>query len=208
VRSELEATLRSLAADGVITGARPIREADVGLLLAPEAAAIERAVPKRRREFASGRVLLRSLIGTTAPITVGPDRAPVFPRGVSGSLAHDDRDAIAAITHLDGVTLGVDIEPSTPLTATESELVLRPDEKNVDAHLAFTLKEAAYKAWSSGHGRMLDHHDIRVFLGCGTFTATIVDDGVEIDGRYARTGDRWVALAVTRPDWWTRARRG
>ncbi|MBK8333258.1 MAG: hypothetical protein IPL07_12960 [Acidimicrobiaceae bacterium] len=54
-------------------------------------------------------------------------------------------------------SLGIDVEPTDPLAAEIGGVILRDDERAMDAHLAFALKEAAYKAWSTGGGRMLDH---------------------------------------------------
>jgi 4'-phosphopantetheinyl transferase EntD len=192
----IDAALRSIAPDHVLTGSRRISDDDVLLLLAEEAAAVARAVPRRKREFATGRVLLRSLIGITSAIPIGPDRAPVLPPATAASLAHDHVHAVAAVARGVDVALGVDVEPAVPLASDVAALVLRADERGVDAHLAFTLKEAAYKAWSRCGGRMLDHHQVRLRVGTSSFDAEIVDDGVWLQGRYARAGDRWVALVV------------
>lgn len=192
----LDAALRSIAPDYVVTGSRRIDQADIELLLPSELASVARAVEKRRREFATGRVLLRALIGTQSAIPVGHDRAPVLPPGIAASLAHDHVHAVAAVTRAAGVALGVDVEPATPLAAHIAELVLRPDEGGVDAHLAFTLKEAAYKAWSRCGGRLLDHQEVRLTVDGDTFAAEVVDDGVRLEGRYVRADDRWVALVV------------
>ena len=193
----LDIALRSIAPDGVVTGSRRIDAADVELLKPEEWAAIRRSVDKRRHEFATGRVLLRQLIGSNSHIPIGHDRAPILPTGVVASLAHDDRFAVAAVAHATGWALGIDVEPVTPLASDIASLVLRPDEVALDAHLAFTLKEAAYKAWSRCGGRLLDHHEVRLAVGSATFTAEIVDAGVHLDGQYARADDRWVALVVT-----------
>jgi 4'-phosphopantetheinyl transferase EntD len=192
----LDAALAAITPAGVVTGWRRVTDADVPRLLPEEAAAMARAVPARQREFATGRVLLRELLGTAAAIPVGPDRAPVLPAGVGASLAHDHEHAVAAVTKTDGLALGVDLEPTVALDPDVAQLVLRADDGPLDAHLAFTLKEAAYKAWSRSGGGFLDHHDVRLTVGPTAFTATVVDDGVELDGRYARAGDRWVALVV------------
>ena len=74
--------------------------------------------------------------------------------------------------------------------------VLRADEAGIDTHLAFSLKEAAYKAWSATGGRLLDHHEVRLTIGVGHFDAVVVDDGVTFAGRFAIVGERTVALVV------------
>jgi 4'-phosphopantetheinyl transferase EntD len=192
----LDAALHAVAPAGVRVGWRTISDHDVSLLHPVEAVSVERAVPKRRREFATGRVLLRDLIGTSAAIPVGGDRAPVFPDGVVASLAHDDVYAVAAASDLPDLALGVDVEPSGQLDDRMSAMILRPDETGLDAHLAFALKEAAYKTWSSCGGRMLEHHDVRITVAASEFTAEVVADAVLIRGRYSHADDRWVVLAV------------
>lgn len=201
VCGELAALLRSIAPAGVVTGVRCIDDHDLAHLLPEELAAVSSAVALRRREFASGRALLRELIGTDRAIPVGVDRAPMLPPGVAASLAHDRQVVVAAVTWSADIVLGIDVEPVDPLDADVAALVLRRDEAGIDAHLAFTLKEAAYKAWSRGGGRMLDHHDVRLTLDHGCFSAEVVDDGIQLVGRFARGDDRWIALVVApRPD--------
>jgi 4'-phosphopantetheinyl transferase EntD len=205
-RSELDAALASLAPEGVRTGSRRIDPADVDLLHPIERSLVAQAVPRRRAEFATGRVLLRQLIGTTEPILVGPDRAPVLPPGVTASLAHDHEFAVAAVDPRERLVLGVDVEATVPLERSVAELILRPDEAGIDAHLAFTLKEATYKAWSRMGGRLLEHQDVRLdtTLGsfaagsfvAGSFVAEVIGSGVRLEGRYAQAGGRWVALAL------------
>lgn len=192
----LDAALHTVAPAGVRVGWRFISDDDVQSLHRVEAVAVERAVPKRRREFATGRALLRELIGTVDSIPVGADRAPVFPAGVAASLAHDDMYAVAAVADSFDVALGIDVESSSPLDDEMSAMILRPDENDLDAHLAFALKEAAYKAWSSCGGRMLEHHHVRISIEGSTFTAEVVADGSLISGRYSHADERWVALAV------------
>ena len=164
-----------------------------------ERVAISRAVAIRRVEFATGRALLRRLIGGDLEIPVGPDRRPQFPAGVSGTLAHDRDVAVAATTTRPTCrALGVDIEPSTVLEDDIARAICRPEERHLDAHLVFVLKEAAYKAWSSLGGRLLDHCDVAVTVEPSdrTFTATVIPDGTSLTGRYATVANRYLALVV------------
>jgi 4'-phosphopantetheinyl transferase EntD len=188
--------LAALAPAGVRTGVRTITAGDVDRLHPVERAVVERVVDVRRHEFATGRVLLRSLLGVDGPIPVGPSRAPVLPDGVVGSLAHDRQLAVAAVTADPRVAaLGIDVEGDAPLDAGMARIILRPDEAGLDAHLAFCLKEAAYKAWSTLGGRMLDHHDVRLGLAGNGFTAEL-DARLTVRGRFTRVGARWLALVV------------
>jgi enterobactin synthetase component D len=193
----IDEALRALAPPTVRIGSRCIDPADLARLEPVERAAVERAVAKRRNEFATGRVLLRELIGCRGGIAVAESRAPRWPPGFCGSLAHDHGCAVAAVTDDRSIrALGIDVEPTAPLAPDLARLILRADESGIDAHLAFSLKEAAYKAWSATGGRLLDHHEVRLTIGAGHFDAVVVDDGVTFAGRFAIVGERTVALVV------------
>jgi 4'-phosphopantetheinyl transferase EntD len=192
----LDRVLAALAPAGVRTGVRPIDPADLAALHPAELEAIERAVDLRRHEFATGRALLRAMLGDDVGIPVGPTRAPVLPSGVTGSLAHDRTLAIAAIsTEPTIAALGIDVEPDGPLGEDLARIILRPDEAGLDAHQVFCLKEAAYKAWSNLGGRLLDHHEARVEIAGDRFTARM-DDRLTVGGRFAHVGPRWLALVT------------
>ncbi|MEO5899478.1 MAG: 4-phosphopantetheinyl transferase [Ilumatobacteraceae bacterium] len=193
----LHAALRRIAPPAVIVGVRRIHARDLDGMLPDEAAAVAAAVPKRRREFASGRALLRELIGDDGAIRALASRAPSLPAGVRGSLAHDDTWAVAVITREPLIAaLGVDVEPVGLLAEDVAALILRPEESGLDAHLAFTLKEAAYKAWSGLGGRMLDHHDVVVTLDGHRFEARIVTDDVLVGGTWTTACGRWLAIVA------------
>ncbi len=155
------------------------------------------AVPHRRREFASGRALLRDLIGRDVPIPAGSNRAPILPADVCGSLAHDEWLAVAAVGSRKLVrSIGIDIEPVHPLDDEIARVILHQQEAGLDAHLAFTLKEAAYKAWSGLGGRMLEPHEVRVSTAGTGFRAEVVPEGTALDGAFAMAAGRWLALVV------------
>jgi 4'-phosphopantetheinyl transferase EntD len=190
--------LRTLAPPNVAVGVRKIGEWP---LFDVERDLVKGAAPRRRLEFASGRALLRDLIGVDVPIPAGRDRAPVLPPGVCGSLAHDKCFVVAAVgSRRDLRSIGVDIEPVDPLDQETARAILRPDEPGMDPHLAFTLKEAAYKAWSSAGAGMLDHQDVRVSTVGSQFRAEVVTDGTTLDGAFATAGSRWLALVLVEND--------
>jgi 4'-phosphopantetheinyl transferase EntD len=183
----------------VRTGCRAIMATDVPALHDVEAEAVARAVAQRRSEFASGRVLLRDLLEEDVTIPVLADRRPGLPDDVVGSLAHDREVAVAAIAgRAVASAVGIDIEPATPLDAAMAATILRSDEHGLDPHLVFTLKEAAYKAWSSGGGELLDHHEVRVTLNSarGSFVAIVTAGRGRFAGRFTRASGRWLALVV------------
>jgi 4'-phosphopantetheinyl transferase EntD len=96
-------------------------------------------------------------------------------------------------------------------------VVRRPEERDLDPTWVFVAKEATYKAWSTGGGRILRHDEVLVVAGAdGRFTATVVDPDPEpgpesrpdartesqpdarreFTGRSAVAGGRVVALVV------------
>ena len=193
----LERALDEIAPDQIVVGARRINSEDRATLHAVERLAVVAAVRSRQDEFASGRALLRRLMGSDDPIPVSSTRAPILPRAVRGSLAHDHSFAVAAITRDPTVLgIGIDIEPSVSLPLDMAVAILRTDERNLDAHLAFGLKEAAYKAWSNVGGPMLVHHQMRLDIGAGTFVADVVDESMSISGTFGFALDRCIAIAV------------
>lgn len=194
---ELAAALRRVAPSSVHVGARMIRSEDLQQLTQEEWTYVRRAVPRRQYEFASGRALLRELLAEPVSMPASATRAPVLPPGVRASLAHDHVVAVAAMTTDETiVALGVDVEPATPLSPDVARLVLRADEPDLDPHRAFTMKEAAYKAWSTLGGRLLDHHDVRLQIDGEEFRAEVIDDGAGFEGRSVLAADRWLTLVV------------
>ena len=125
-----------------------------------EAAAVARAIPKRRAEFAAGRSAARAAMAEIgiAPVAIPQrkDRAPLWPAGLAGSIAHCDACCIAAVALQELYeTLGLDIEPATPLASDLIEVICTPTERawlanepdpGLAAKVIFSAKEAVYKA--------------------------------------------------------------
>jgi 4'-phosphopantetheinyl transferase EntD len=190
----LLAALRRLAPPHVAVGVRAIAPHP---LFDMEQRHVERAGAHRRDEFATGRALLRELMGRDVPIPVGDDRAPVLPSDLCGALAHDGGFAVGAVgSRRRFQSMGIDIEPVEPLDGGTARAVLREDEAGSDPHLVFTLKEAAYKAWSGLGGRVLEHHDVRVSTRWPLFRAEIVAHGRCVEGAFACAAGRWLAIVV------------
>ncbi len=191
--------LHPAAATGVVTaGAAAIDPADEGRLFAEESAIVATAVAKRRREFASGRVLLRRLLGIDRPVTVLVSRAPQLPEGVVASLAHDGEIVVAVVSRDAAVLgLGIDLEPVGAVDGEVADAVRRPEERHLDPTWVFVAKEAMYKAWSTQGGRFLRHEDVSVTdTGGGSFVATVLDGGRSFTGSSTVVGGRVVALVV------------
>lgn len=161
--ARLEAALTgALAVPGLALAVTPIAAmTDTDSQLWPEErATLSAAVPKRRREFAAGRVAARralAALGATATaIPVGDGRAPHWPAGFCGSIAHDAEQALA-ITGTTGLwrSVGVDLEPdgalpddvvATILTEAECALLASWPDAGRAARRVFAAKEAIFKA--------------------------------------------------------------
>ncbi|MBY8881214.1 4'-phosphopantetheinyl transferase family protein [Actinacidiphila acidipaludis] len=143
-----------------------------------EAAAVARAVAKRKGEFAAGRACARAALGALGlpplPVPRDGDRgAPVWPRGVVGSITHCEGYRAAAVARSPEIlTLGIDAEPHGPLpegvldvvhsTAAEREALAALTEESPGLHwgrLLFSAKETVYKAWYPFHRRMLGFNE-------------------------------------------------
>jgi 4'-phosphopantetheinyl transferase EntD len=152
---------------------------------ADEAEALPRAVPKRRAEFAAGRTAARAALAGLglAPVALPrlPDRLPLWPPGLRGSIAHCDTVAVAAATRAP-LSPGIDVEPDAPLPADIVEVVATRRELAASlpvnvARLVFAAKEAAFKAQFPLTRAWLDFADLTVTLTAdGGFTARLNRD--------------------------------
>jgi 4'-phosphopantetheinyl transferase EntD len=200
---ESRAALHRIAPAGVLVGAATISAANLLLLYPAERALIGSAVERRRNEFATGRVLLRSLIGRDEPVLTLISRAPAIPDDVVATLAHDHDVAVAAVATRASApsirSLGIDIETIGAVEVGAAGVVCRDDESGLDPTMVFVAKEAAYKAWSNSGGGMLDHHDVRIEVDAANapqaFRAEIVPTGDVVRGMIIRTSTRWLAIA-------------
>jgi 4'-phosphopantetheinyl transferase EntD len=155
---------------------------------AEEAAEIASAVPKRQREYATGRRLARELLTAAgappAPLLQGPDRAPLWPNGFTGSITHtDDLCAVAICPTSAHTAIGIDVESAAPLKAKLWDSILVPSESDrfrvlgeqgaVLAKAHFSAKEAVYKLIAAEFGRIVGFTEVelRFSLMKNTFTA-------------------------------------
>lgn len=127
-----------------------------------EADALRGAVPSRLAEFHAGRAAAREAMIALGmpphPLPMGPDRAPVWPEWVTGSISHTASACVAAVgLRAQWAGIGVDLEEATALDpllvaqiCTKSEqgwLGRQPAaERGLMAKLIFSAKEASYKA--------------------------------------------------------------
>jgi 4'-phosphopantetheinyl transferase EntD len=220
IADEARATLASLLPPGVAVAVADCADASLHTLFDEERARIATSVAKRQREFAAGRQCARQALAAlgvpAVPIGVGSHREPLFPSGTIGSITHTVDVAAAAVGRAGGalVGLGVDLEVHQVLEDGLARRIVPPDEA---AHwtpgvpagcspvlLAFSLKEAFFKAFFPWCRRYLDFTDARLaHAGPGAFTVALPDPalaalmhGLRLEGRYA-VDARHVYGAVT-----------
>jgi 4'-phosphopantetheinyl transferase EntD len=173
----LQEALERLAPAGVLIGHRLILLGNEDALTPEEAASIP-SVPEARRASGAARIVARQLMQQLglAPVAIPrhPSRMPLWPAGLAGSLAHDERVAVAALARTqDFETLGIDIEPALPLPPELRDVVLSPREEEslgedpLAARIVFAAKEAVYKAVYPLDRVFLEFADIQVDLGDG-----------------------------------------
>jgi 4'-phosphopantetheinyl transferase EntD len=184
---------------------------DYGELLPQEAAAIERAVPKRRREFTAARMCAREALDRaglpSAPVLRGSSGAPQWPPGVVGSLTHCDGYRACAVGRAgEVIAIGIDAEPHSPLPDGVLRLVAGAGEQERLALLGrsmpeiwwekilFSAKESVYKAWSPMTGEWLGFEQADVEISPdGTFAARLLVPGPVVGGeRLTAYRGRWL----------------
>ncbi|MEO3775449.1 4'-phosphopantetheinyl transferase superfamily protein [Micromonospora sp. B11E3] len=197
-----------------------------GELLPAERACLgERAVESRRRDFTAGRVCARRALARLGvpevAVPSAPDRAPVWPAGLVGTITHTRGYCAAAVARADEVrSVGMDAERHRELNAGVRRLIGLPDEWDDVARLPdavpwpvvlFSAKETIYKVWHPVVGTWLDFHDARVTLDpdSGLFTARIAparlaaapvqNPPATVTGRFAVDADLVRTAAVLLP---------
>jgi len=130
-------------------------------LLAEERAGLDRAAPRRLREFAAGRHCAREALAALgeprAPLPRRADRRPEWPPGIVGSISHSSDYCAAVVARRTTCAgLGFDAEEWGRVTpelwrriATPPELAwlrARADDAARCATLLFSAKEAFFKA--------------------------------------------------------------
>lgn len=179
-------------------------------LLPAEESMLSSAGARRQREFRAGRLCAHRALAWLGmgevPLLNGPDRAPLWPRGVSGSISHTESYAIAVVGWSSAFPLlGVDAEPDEPVEPETWPLICTPRElRRVHAappavqgrlvRLLFSAKECAYKAQYPHTRAFLDFRDVEIEpdLTADTFIARYLAPSVarirdcEVAGRFVR----------------------
>lgn len=154
-----------------------------------ELAVIQRAVPKRRREFVVGRRLAHELLAERDvhdfALLPDEDRCPVWPKGLLGSISHCARFCAVVVASGESVrSVGVDVESAEPLDdklidriALPEELSgLSPEISRDRSKLLFSIKEAVYKCQFPLSRTFLGFHDVRVEIEDDRFRAFIGEE--------------------------------
>lgn len=173
----LSARLGSLFPPGAIVA--DLREpGDPALLLPAEARYLGRAVPKRVREFAAGRLCARRALAEFGivdfPVERADDRQPIWPDSMVGSITHTAGFCAAVVaarrrTHalgLDSEVVGdvnVEIWPSICVPIETAWVRSLPaSEQAAAVALIFSAKEAFYKCQYPVVHERLNFHDVSV----------------------------------------------
>jgi 4'-phosphopantetheinyl transferase EntD len=179
----LRRAIDTLASPGLLIGHRLIAPGDEHALLDPEAASIASPVVAVRRASGAARIVARALLAQLghagSALPRGASGEPMWPTGIVGSLAHDERVAVAAVgMQRDVGTVGIDVEPAVPLTTDMLELTATPQERGsladdpLRGKLLFAAKEAVYKAVYPLDRTFLEFRDIEVDLAARSAITT------------------------------------
>ncbi|WP_280457999.1 4'-phosphopantetheinyl transferase Npt [Nocardia carnea] len=178
---------------------------------------IAKSVEKRRRDFIGARHCARQALAQLGepPVAIGKGErgAPVWPRGIVGSLTHCDGFRGAALAHkMRYRSIGIDAEPHESLPEGVLDSVSLPAERHwlriTDSglhldRLLFCAKEATYKAWFPLTTRWLGFEDAHITFtieqqgdgtGGGTFRSELLVPGQTVDGGAPLTSldGRWL----------------
>ncbi|MBA1143382.1 4'-phosphopantetheinyl transferase family protein [Mesorhizobium neociceri] len=184
--ADVVAAIRRLVSDGVVVEGGDLDIADQDLSVAEEQS-LGNIVPARRREFRAGRIYARQALQAlgipACIIPVGPDRVPVWPTAIAGSISHTNSlCAVAVGLSADWTGIGIDIEDDSSLSDELTKLVSRASEleqrQAIEKQLGydlpkllFVIKEAFYKMHFPLHRQFLTFQDVCVELDVDNRTA-------------------------------------
>lgn len=145
-----------------------------------EIKAVSNAVAKRQHEFIGGRVMARRAMTKLglAPqaVLAGPDRAPIWPAALVGSITHTGTWCAAVVARADEIrSVGIDVAEARsvgpnlwPILCTTVEFewlsMLPEEDRELGATALFSAKESVFKAQYPLTRRMLDHQAVEVRL--------------------------------------------
>ena len=192
VETAMGSVLESLLPSTFAIAIREISAANLCDMDSLEAEFISSATIKRQLEFAAGRAAakdaLRRLGVKPRSIVADKDRAPQWPTGFIGSIAHAGELAIAIVgDRRDTFALGIDIERNHALRAVPWGLLFQPEELEklsllpmdtalAHATISFCAKEAFFKMQFPVTKRWIDFKDTRVVVSDGDQSLIVVAD--------------------------------
>ena len=188
----LPASVAAAEAVGELPGA--------ALLPEEEAALSDKVVEKRRRDFTLARTCARRALGelgvAPVPILPGPQRQPLWPAGIVGSITHCPGYCAAAVARRAQLAaIGIDAEVHEALPDGVLGLVSLAEERAwLDGlsgdgvhwdRVLFSAKESVYKAWFPLTERWLGFEEALVTVDptSATFHARLLVAGPTVDGR-------------------------
>ena len=154
---------------------------------------LSRAVDKRQADYLAGRALVArgfdALDLPPHPVETGPDRAPIWPNGVTGSISHSRKTCACILSTDTTLHLGIDVE--TNLTAKSDEAIRNvalseheqkllntaPDPRHLSA-LMFCAKETLFKAL---------YPTVQTFFGFDSAEVMHLPDDTHIQLRLTKT---------------------
>lgn len=170
-------------------------------LQAHELAFIDRAVAKRRFEYATGRYFARLALeflgNPPGGVLQGRSRRPLWPDGIVGSISHSNELAFVIVSRRDAPFrgIGVDVEKQGRVSKDLEKLVLtsreigRCEGNPLDAAtLTFSAKEAVFKAVNPLAGLMIGFNEVEIHLDTNSRSFHAEYVGANIKNEIINTG--------------------
>ena len=170
---------------------------DDGALHEAEAALLPTgAVPARRRAFRLGRLAAHDALAAigrdVGPVLAGPDREPIWPAGIAGSISHTTEVGVALVApsaKTDGV--GIDIEAIREAPELDRQVPrqeeaawldrFEPPERQFELLALFSAKESIFKAFFPSVRSFFGFHAAALTPTAAGYQASLVE---AIDSRY------------------------
>ena len=138
---------------------------------------LAKAVPKRKAEFLAGRIIVREAMEIMAlpiiDIPIGVNRAPHWPKGVSGSITHSGNQVFCLLSKKNN-GIGIDYEEiiSGEDAANIQRSIVSEEEVSLFSEvssdynkvltLAFSAKESLFKALYFSVGKYFDFLEVTI----------------------------------------------
>jgi 4'-phosphopantetheinyl transferase EntD len=177
--------------------------------------------PGRALQFSHGRQCARDALAALGVepcgISVGAEREPLWPAGITGSITHCEHRAAAAVAFTRDISgVGLDLEEQGRLTADIGDMICTPRERiqlsglpGTYGKLLFSAKESVFKCIWPSVRRYVDFLEIGIDIDIaeGSFQTTSRDRTLgtmvdRIEGRFCQSDGAWLTAA------WICAKRG